>query len=150
MDNKNTLLRPELSPFGNRDIRQTKPLVLAFIGDSIYELYVRNYVSGKMDTNNVNKLHNATVRYVKAISQAAAVRELMKLEILSEEESAWVRRGRNQYNSSVPKSASVVEYKLATGFECLVGYLYLSGDYSRLDEIVMKALDIIEKLEEQQ
>lgn len=133
------------NPLGGRNVMDIKPLVLAFLGDGVYELYVRSHVVAGGSVN-VNDIHNRTVKFVKAISQAHAVKEMMKSGFLTEEEEKVVKRARNQFNQTIPKSASVVEYKLATGFEALVGFLYVTGSGSRLEEVVKHAIEIIENV----
>ena len=112
------------------------PLVLAYIGDAVYELFVRSLLVGRGNAP-VNKLHRQSIAYVKAKAQSDTIHALM--EDLSEEEQDVVRRGRNAKSGTIPKNADVTEYKYATGFEALLGYLYLKGDYSRLLEILSKS-----------
>lgn len=138
---KNTLLRPELLAMKEGDVRMMNPLVLAFIGDGIYDLYVRSYVVANFK-GRVNSLHKTTVKYVKAESQAYAARQLMTF--LSEEEAAVLKRGRNQNSVTAAKNASVVDYRMATGFECLIGWLYLMGRHERVEDLIMMTLEIIE------
>ena len=121
------------------------PLALAFVGDGVYELYVRTRLMHK-GSLQANKLHRLAIQYVKAGAQAVSVRAI--LDKLSEEESAVYRRGRNAKSATVPKNADVAEYRMATGFEALLGYLYLSGHSERLQEIMELACRAIE--EEQQ
>lgn len=118
------------------------PLALAFVGDGVYELYVRTRLMRK-GSLQANKLHRLATQYVKAGAQAVSVRAI--LDKLSEEESAVYRRGRNAKSATVPKNADVAEYRMATGFEALLGYLYLSGRAERLHEIMELACDAIEE-----
>lgn len=111
---------------------QYSPLVLAYLGDAVYELYVRKHLVSKGNTH-VDKLHNAAVQIVKAEAQSEAFRKIEN--ILTQEETAVFKRGRNT-KSAVPKHASVAEYRAATGLEALIGYIYLSGDIKRLDYIM--------------
>lgn len=115
------------------------PIVLAYIGDAYFSLYVRTRLL-VFEANKVRVIHSFGAQMVSAAAQAAAVKTLEKE--LSEEEWDVVRRGRNSKSSS-PRSASVSEYRYSTGFEALIGYLYLSEKYDRLTEIVEKAFDII-------
>ncbi|WP_200792801.1 Mini-ribonuclease 3 [Caldanaerobius fijiensis] len=105
------------------------PLALAYIGDSVYELYIREklLLSG---VTNVRRLHGKAVGYVKAKAQAEGLRRIM--DILTEEELNVVKRGRNAKSYTVPKNADVQDYRHATGLEALIGYLYLKGDTDRL------------------
>lgn len=121
------------------EILQMKPLALAFVGDCVYELYVRNYLlTGKY--RDVNELHRKSVFFVKAKAQAYILHTLE--EELSEEEHNVVRRGRNAHPHTVPKNADVVDYRYATAYEALIGYLYLSGNSERLDYILKKSIEI--------
>jgi len=114
-------------------------LVLAYVGDAVYELSVRSHLveSGLV---RVNRLHDEAVKYVHAGAQAKIVRELKG--ILTAEETAVMRRGRNAKSSHTPRSADVIDYRQSTAFECLIGYLYLKGDTPRLEEILTLALEM--------
>ncbi|QXM07411.1 Mini-ribonuclease 3 [Crassaminicella indica] len=124
------------------EIRFISPLVLAYIGDAVYEVYIREYILHRYG-GNVNKLHKIATRFVKAGAQAKAVHGLEKE--LPEKEWNIIKRGRNQKSGTVPKNAELVDYKYATGFEALIGYLYLLGDTGRIKEIVKRAIQIIEE-----
>ena len=120
------------------DVNQMSPLVWAYIGDSVYEQYIREY-SVKNTKYKPHKLHMEATKYVKAGAQAEI---LKKLETeLTDEELDIVRRTRNTQNHHLPKNASVTEYMYSTAFEGLIGYLYLTGQKERLKEL----LDKIEK-----
>lgn len=113
------------------DIKMMSPLQLAYVGDAVFELLVRTAILSR--DVNVNKLHKEATKYVKANAQAESV---LKLEgLLTDEEKSFIRRGRNTKISSSPKNADLKDYKYATGFECLMGYLYLSGNNNRLIEL---------------
>lgn len=120
-----------------RDLNQYSPLVMAYIGDTVFELYVRTIVVLEGNAP-VHKLHKRSVSFVKAKSQSDIIHRI--LDILSPEEQDIVRRGRNAKSGSIPKNADVTEYKYATGFEALIGYLYLSRNYTRLMEILKLAV----------
>ena len=111
---------------------QYSPLVLAYMGDAVYELYVRKYLVEKANTQ-VDKLHKAAVRIVRAEAQSEAYRKIESL--LTEEEVSVFKRGRNT-KSSVPKHSSVSEYRAATGLEALIGYIYMKGDAERPDYLM--------------
>jgi len=115
---------------------------LAFIGDAVYEVYVREMLleSGQV---NADKLHSLAVKYVKAEGQAAALRAVFNS--LSEDEQALAKRARNRKSTSKPKNADPVEYKLATAFEALIGYLYLAKETDRMEEIINQAFTAIER-----
>lgn len=109
------------------------PLTLAFVGDAVYELYVRSCLM-QYGSLSVNNLHKMAIRYVKASAQA---KSFMKIEpLLTDEESEIYRRGRNAKSATVPKNADVTDYRIATGFEALLGYLYLSEKSERLYELM--------------
>lgn len=117
----------------------TKPLVLAYVGDAVFEQYVRmRLVGGKY--KDAHDLHMKSVRYVKASAQALMVKQLE--EILTGREKDVVRFGRNAHTNTVPKNADIIEYHAATGFEALIGYLKLSGQEERLNTIMDKAFEI--------
>ncbi|AEF93092.1 ribonuclease III [Desulfotomaculum nigrificans CO-1-SRB] len=115
-------------------------LVLAYIGDAVYELAIRDFLVAQ-GLCKVNQLHRTAVKYVRAGAQARA---LFALEgKLSETEMAVVRRGRNAKSGTVPKGADVLEYRHATALEALIGYLYLQGQHQRLQEIIKLAIEEI-------
>lgn len=117
-----------------RDIMQYSPLALAFMGDAVYEQKVREKIilSGN---RSANELHKLAVKKVCAEYQAAAVNMLIEKGILSDEEQDILRRGRNAGGISAPKHSTVAQYRLATGLECLFGYLHLLGSSERIEEI---------------
>lgn len=116
-----------------QEINQMSPLIWAYVGDCVYELYIRTYL---VDHTNLNphKLHIEAIQYVKAGNQAAFLKELY--EDLNEEEKDIVRRGRNANNHHLPKNSNVQEYMYATAFEALIGYLYLNQNYKRVKQII--------------
>ncbi len=118
------------------------PLVLAYIGDAVYEVYVRERILLSHHDMPAYKLHKLAVKYVKAGAQANSVHSIM--EMLSEEEVSVYKRGRNAKSPTVPKNADVGEYRCATGFEALLGYLHLSGNIDRLNEVMKAAFDAVE------
>lgn len=130
MKEKN-IFRTANNSLTREDIRMMSPLQLAYVGDACYELMVRTFL---LDKNlSVNVLHRETIKYVKAEAQSQIVHELE--DVLTEEERAIVKKGRNTKSHSNPKNANLIDYKYATGFEALFGYLYLAGEDSRLEEI---------------
>ncbi|NSW89768.1 MAG: Mini-ribonuclease 3 [Firmicutes bacterium] len=116
-----------------QDIREYSPLVLAYLGDAIYELFIRTLVLSE-GNRSVYKLHKRSTEYVKAKAQSGTIHRI--LEFLTPEEQEIVRRGRNAKPGTVPKNADIVEYKYATGLEALLGYLYLKQDYTRLMQVL--------------
>ena len=121
----------------NENPSQLAPLSLAHLGDAVYELYVRNRVIHEHPTMPAHKLHLQTVKYVKAHAQSNSINAIM--EMLTDDEVAVFRRGRNAKSYTVPKNANLGDYHRATGFEALMGYLYLMGDRERLEFIMDKA-----------
>lgn len=121
------------------EILEMKPLAMAFIGDCVYELYIRNFLLTE-PYRDVNELHRKSISFVKASAQAHILHEIQ--EELTEEENNIVRRGRNAHPHTVPKNANMIDYRYATAYEALIGYLYLSGQEERLKYILEKSLDI--------
>lgn len=113
------------------DITMLSPLQLAYLGDSVYELLIRTYLLKK--EFNVNELHKATIKYVRAKAQSDIIHRIS--DLLTEEEMTYVKKGRNAKSNTTPKNADLLDYKYATGFECLFGYLYLTNQDSRIGEI---------------
>lgn len=124
-------------------VLQMKPLVQAYIGDSIYEIFIREYLVGK-PYKNVHDLHKNAISFVKAQAQAEILLGIQ--DELSDREADIVRRGRNAHPHTVPKNADLGQYHLATGFEALIGYLYLTEQRERLDYILQKSVEIGERL----
>ena len=120
------------------DANMYSPLVLAYIGDGVYEIIVRTVLVSRANMP-VNKLHRASSNLVKASAQAYIYEAIG--EELSEEEHNIMRRGRNAKSYTTAKNATVSDYRKATGLEALVGYLYLLGRYDRLNYLVKIGLD---------
>lgn len=131
------MLREELS----RDPKLTNPLVLAFLGDATYAHCVRYHLIAK-GIVKPHRLHQEANRYVSAKAQANILHSLMPE--LTEEEQAVVKRGRNAKSGSVAKNADIVDYRHATAFEALIGYLYLNGQDERIAELMQRAFEIVE------
>ena len=123
------------------DPKTSSPLVLAYIGDCVFDLIIKLLVTGK-GNRQVHKLHEETSRYVQASAQSYMMRSIQ--ERLNEEEHAVYRRGRNTRSVSPAKNQSITDYRRATGFEALIGYLYLCGFYERLTELVTIGLESME------
>lgn len=109
------------------------PLALAYIGDGIYEIFIRTYVMNRGNMP-VNKMHKASRDLVRASSQCK-IYYLIE-ELLTEEEQAVLRRGRNAKSISTPKNGDITEYRHATGLEALIGYLYIEGKVDRIKELI--------------
>ena len=121
------------------EVNTMSPLTWAYIGDSVYELYIRMYL---VNTTKLkpHKLHIESIKYVKAKAQAEILKKLEK--ILTDKEKEIVKRGRNAENHHLPKNATVQEYMYSTGFEALIGYLYLTKQDKRLKEILENCIFI--------
>ena len=117
------------------EVELMSPLTWAYIGDAVYELYIRNKLINETNLRP-HKLHIEAIKYVKAKSQAEKLNEIY--ETLTDEEKDIVRRGRNTQNHHLPKNSNVQEYMYATAFEALIGYLYLTKQNARLKEILEK------------
>ncbi len=115
-----------------QEVELMSPLTWAYIGDAVYELFIRNKLINETNLKP-HKLHIEAIKYVKAKSQAEKLNEIY--ETLTDEEKDIVRRGRNTQNHHLPKNSNVQEYMYATAFEALIGYLYLTKQNTRLREI---------------
>lgn len=127
----------ELLMLEERDPNGYSPLVLAYLGDAVYELVIRTRVVNRGNTQ-VNKMHRMTAGLVKAEAQAKMY--MLLEEELTEEEQAVYRRGRNAKSATMAKHATMRNYRMATGFEALMGWLYLNGRLERLTELVSLGL----------
>ena len=132
----------ELFQMEEVDIHNYSPLTLAYIGDSIYDLIIKSLVINK-GNKQVNKLHKETSNMVQAKAQSFMMRAMQ--DHLTEEEHAVYKRGRNVKSISPAKNQSITDYRRATGFEALLGYLYLKRDWKRLLDLVKIGLDSIEE-----
>ena len=140
--------------------KEINTTALAYIGDAVYEIYVREHVLRQdlrgMDKNfgaHVDALHKRAIRYVRADGQAKAVKAMLNEGFLGDEEAALVRRARNHKTASKPKNADAMDYKYATAFEALIGFWHLSAQAGgndgadakqRMEEIIFKAFEKIE------
>ena len=115
------------------DINMLSPLTWAYVGDSVYELYIRTKLVNETNLKP-HKLHIEAIKYVKAKAQAELLQKIY--DKLSEEEKDIVRRGRNAENHHLPKNSNIQEYMYATAFEALIGYLYLTKQNRRIKEIL--------------
>ena len=123
------------------DVRTYSPLTLAYIGDGIYDLIIRSLVVAKGNTR-AGELHKRTSQLVKAKTQAEIIEVL--LPFLTEEEADIYRRGRNAKSPTMAKNATMSDYRKATGFEALMGYLYLKDRFSRIVELVKAGIEIMD------
>ncbi|MDT2739870.1 Mini-ribonuclease 3 [Enterococcus canintestini] len=118
-----------------RDYTQLNGLALAYVGDAIYEVYIRDYLVST-GQSRPNQLHKQATHYVSAKAQAFLMNEMLAAKILTEEEELFYRRGRNSKSHTSAKNADVTTYRIATGFEALMGYLHLLNKKERLEELV--------------
>ena len=121
------------------EVKMLSPLTWAYIGDSVFELYVRTELINKTNLKP-HKLHIEAIKYVKASAQAKILEKIK--DKLTEEEMEIVRRGRNTQNHHLAKNATVQEYMYSTAFEGLIGYLYLTKQDERLKEILDMSMDM--------
>lgn len=126
------------------DVRTADTTKLAYIGDAVYEVFMR-LRSVEACGRHAADMNKFTVHYVRADSQAKAARGLISEEYFTEDEEALFKRARNRTNTAHPRGCTPTDYKLATGFEAVIGWLYVCGGRERLDEVVEKAAQIIGK-----
>ena len=118
---------------------QTNSLILAYLGDAVYELEVRRFLVDK-GLAKVKELHTGAVNMVKATTQAQVMHHLLPL--LNEEEAAVVRRGRNAKSGTVPKNTELIDYRYATALEALIGYWYLKNEQAKIDQTFQLVLKV--------
>lgn len=134
----------EALELGKVDICTYSPLALAYIGDAVYELVVRTKVINR-GSMQVNKMHKKSAELVKAETQAKLIRMLE--EDLTPEELSVFKRGRNAKSATMAKNATMVDYRMATGFEALAGYLYLTEQFERLIILISRGFEKLGELE---
>lgn len=123
------------------NINEVNILALAYLGDSVYELYIRNFLINK-GIYKVNNLQKESLNYVTAKAQSKFIENLIDNNLLKEDELDIVKRGRNAKVYSHPKNTDILTYKHATSLECLFGYLYLLKKYDRIDELLKIILEV--------
>lgn len=123
---------------------RAQPLVLAYVGDGIYEIYIRSYLLS-LGNLKPHHLHRRAISYVSAKAQANILKELMP--ILTEQEIEVVKRGRNAKSGTVPKNTDVIVYRHSTAFETLLGFLFQKGEKDRLKELMDRSIAIAEAAE---
>ena len=127
------------------DLQTVSMQTLAFIGDAVYNVYIRSYLAAQ-NNRKTGLLHRDSIKYVSAKGQSSTIDKIMdilseeEIDVYKEEEKEIVRRGRNAENHHVPKNATVEEYSYATAFEALIGYLYVKRDIKRLDFLVSECI----------
>ena len=132
----------EVFQMGEVDVHTYSPLTLAYIGDCVYDLIIKNIMVSK-GNKQVNKLHKDTSALVQASTQSLMMRTMQ--EHLNEEEHAVYKRGRNAKSVTPAKNQSITDYRRATGFEALLGYLYLKKEWKRMVDLVKIGLDSLER-----
>lgn len=129
------------SNYSSDRIRMLNPISIAYIGDCVYELYIRSYLMMSFGDINSNRIHLEAIKYVSAKAQKDAYFKVK--DKLTEDEHLYFKKGRNTKIKTVPRNSSVSDYKISTGFETIIGYLYLMGNFDRLDFIIGNILDNI-------
>lgn len=122
----------------NIDLNTVSMQTLAFIGDAVYNVYIRTYLAS-LNNSKSGALHKESIKYVSAKGQAYTLDKIY--DLLNEEEVNVYKRGRNTSISSLSRNIDIVEYKKATGFEALIGYLYVKGKKDRLDFLISKCIE---------
>ncbi|HEM5928343.1 TPA: Mini-ribonuclease 3 [Streptococcus suis] len=126
------------------DVNLINGIALAFEGDAVYSMYVRRHLIFKGLTKP-NKLHGEANKYVSAKAQASLISALLEAQLLTEKEEEIYKRGRNANSHTKAKNADVVTYRMSTGFEAVLGYLHMTEQMERLDELVGWCIDNIER-----
>ncbi|MCI2256773.1 Mini-ribonuclease 3 [Domibacillus sp. PGB-M46] len=123
-----------------KDARQLNGLALAYMGDAVYEVYVRKFLleSGRVKPND---LHRASTKFVSAKAQAAQLHRLFEEQFLTEEEQTVAKRGRNAKSGHIPKNTDVLTYNHSTALEAVIGFLFLTGQLERMEEIIYNILE---------
>lgn len=135
IENMNNIFN--LTNLDKNEVKNLNPQILAFVGDGVYSLFIRN----KLVTNTnvkITELHSLTTNFVKAKGQSNFIEKL--LPILTEEELSVYKRARNYKTQNVAKNSSVADYRRATGLEALIGFLYLTNNFERLNEILLNSV----------
>lgn len=125
-----------------KNLKSLNTTALAYMGDGVYEVYIRKHVM-ETGVSDANRLHKMAVNYVKADAQALAIKAMVK--DLTPFEQGLVRRARNRKAGTKAKNADLFTYKWATALEALIGYLFLAEDITRMEEIIYKAMEVIDE-----
>lgn len=126
------------------DVNLINGIALAFEGDAVYSLYIRRHLIFQGKTKP-NQLHRLATRYVSAKSQASLIEKMLDQEVLTEKELDIYKRGRNAHSHTKAKNTDVITYKMSTGFEAVMGYLHMTEDLTRLEELITWCIDQVEK-----
>ena len=121
---------------------QVNATTLAYLGDSVYEVHIREHLINN-GIYKVDRLHKSATKYVSAKAQSMIIKKLIETDFLTDEESGVYKRGRNRHTNTLPKNTSPMTYKEATGFEALIGYLYMLRKNDRVIEIINEAIKIV-------
>lgn len=123
-------------------VNQINATTLAYLGDSVFEVYIREHLINN-GIYKVDRLHNAATKYVSAKAQSMIISKLREEKFLTDEEEGVYKRGKNRHTNTLPKNTSLMTYKEATGFEALIGYLYMLRKNDRVIEIINEAIEIV-------
>ncbi|MGX9136476.1 Mini-ribonuclease 3 [Rummeliibacillus sp. JY-2-4R] len=131
----------------NADVKQLNALALAYMGDAVLEIAIREHLlrAGRVKPNI---LHREATHYVSAKAQSNVIHQMIDEDYFTEEEMAILKRGRNAKSGSVPKNTDVQTYNYSSAFEAVLGFLYLTGQSERVDAIIQYAIDVVENKEE--
>lgn len=126
------------------DVNLINGIALAFEGDAVYSLYIRRHLIFQGQTKP-NQLHRLATRYVSAKAQASLIEKMLNQEVLTEKELDIYKRGRNAHSHTKAKNTDVITYKMSTGFEAVMGYLHMTEDLTRLEELITWCIDQVER-----
>lgn len=126
------------------DVNLINGIALAFEGDAVYSLYIRRHLIFQGQTKP-NQLHRLATRYVSAKAQASLIEKMLDKEVLTEKELDIYKRGRNAHSHTKAKNTDVITYKMSTGFEAVMGYLHMTEDLTRLEELITWCIDQVER-----
>ncbi|MGE8207225.1 Mini-ribonuclease 3 [Heyndrickxia sp. NPDC080065] len=126
------------------DVMQINSLAAAYMGDAVYEVYIRHHLL-HLGKTKPHQLHKEATKFVSAKAQASILKSFLEQDVLTEEEKVIVKRGRNAKSGSVPKNTDVQTYNHSTGFESLIGHLYLTKNFDRLERVISMAIETVEQ-----
>ena len=126
------------------DVNLINGIALAFEGDAVYSMYIRRHLIFQGQTKP-NQLHRLATRYVSAKAQASLIEKMLNQEVLTEKELDIYKRGRNAHSHTKAKNTDVITYKMSTGFEAVMGYLHMTEDLTRLEELITWCIDQVER-----
>ena len=126
------------------DVNLINGIALAFEGDAVYSLYIRRHLIFQGQTKP-NQLHRLATRYVSAKAQASLIEKMLNQEVLTEKELDIYKRGRNAHSHTKAKNTDVITYKMSTGFEAVMGYLHMTGELARLEELINWCIQQVEE-----